>query len=718
MSFENEQLETYKEKYLDTLTMRRDFSFKPGYIREKSPEELALQNAKKVFGEFNPSNEKAMERNTNDGQGVSVSLPNGEKQQFDNQLELYRQVVKYNKEYGGFYDLSHIAKTNEEDHDRLHTTNDALNKAKKDYLSQFGKDDKRTAYQTLSKAEKEIRSEFHKKNDKSSNKEKPVTSKPKQPALNEALDDPLEARSDDAQLFDEKDDNIASLPLESDSKSKSPLNDLFSDFIRVPKLASDAYYWRSQTGIEAFRDKGSKLSTKSSSEKIVTSLVALAKEKGWDSLKVSGTKEFKSSVWMEASLAGIDVKGYRPTPQELTLLDEKRKLLGLDVEQTKEANTIENEKPSETVQPDSTTPTPQAKDTAEAVINTEKSELNSPPNNRVFSEIEQRRILAQNKVSDLIVDNLKADGQNSVEFGGETNSPLNLRELAQQAVSNKLNDLNINSEAHAEPFDLKTDGNTLSFMDNGKPYEIDVQDPTGFHGAANALRSLTARNHPFDNASSLIDSLKQLSAETGGQFEVNLDNVKSLVESEEKDNQATNLSELSANATNIELKAEGNTLSFKDNDQLLEANIYDPTGEHGAENALDAMKSLYEPITTAEALRENLNKLEIDTQGQFQVNNITNKQATEMSLAEKMESAFDNLRRSEAIAQYPQLEGVYKVKYAASTFANKSIAGDQNKERFVDSVKSQAINLVASGKQLNTEKIAVKDKPTEQEVEL
>jgi hypothetical protein len=66
-------------------------------------------------------------------------------------------------------------------------------------------------------------------------------------------------------------------------------------------------------GDPAFRDLGTKLTTKSENAEIVRSLVAIARARGWEEVTVGGTKEFKRAVWHEAALHKLEVRGYTPT---------------------------------------------------------------------------------------------------------------------------------------------------------------------------------------------------------------------------------------------------------------------------------------------------------------------------------------------------------------------------------------------------------------------
>lgn len=66
----------------------------------------------------------------------------------------------------------------------------------------------------------------------------------------------------------------------------------------------------------AFEDRGRKLATRSENQEVVRSVVAIAHARGWDRITVRGTEEFRRAAWLEASLTGIEVSGYKPTKVE------------------------------------------------------------------------------------------------------------------------------------------------------------------------------------------------------------------------------------------------------------------------------------------------------------------------------------------------------------------------------------------------------------------
>jgi hypothetical protein len=70
----------------------------------------------------------------------------------------------------------------------------------------------------------------------------------------------------------------------------------------------------------AFSDRGNKLATRGAHPEVVRSLIEIAQARGWSSITVKGTDEFRRSAWMEAAQAGMKVAGYQPTALDLAEL--------------------------------------------------------------------------------------------------------------------------------------------------------------------------------------------------------------------------------------------------------------------------------------------------------------------------------------------------------------------------------------------------------------
>lgn len=100
------------------------------------------------------------------------------------------------------------------------------------------------------------------------------------------------------------------------------------------------FHYNAKPELQAFEDKGNKLETTSNSEHVAADLVKIANARGWGDIKVRGTDEFKRQVWLEASIKGIGVTGYKPTDADRALLEKKQK--------EAPANTIEQANPRAT----------------------------------------------------------------------------------------------------------------------------------------------------------------------------------------------------------------------------------------------------------------------------------------------------------------------------------------------------------------------------------
>lgn len=69
-------------------------------------------------------------------------------------------------------------------------------------------------------------------------------------------------------------------------------------------------------GTRAFTDRGGRLTTASENTEVIRSLVVIAEARGWRRITVRGTERFRKDAWFAARLAGLKVRGYRPTELE------------------------------------------------------------------------------------------------------------------------------------------------------------------------------------------------------------------------------------------------------------------------------------------------------------------------------------------------------------------------------------------------------------------
>jgi hypothetical protein len=103
----------------------------------------------------------------------------------------------------------------------------------------------------------------------------------------------------------------------TDDISKSVPEAVTQRFLRVEQN----YYFPDKT--HAFSDHGNRLATRASHPEVVRSLVEIAKARGWDSITVKGSDDFRRSAWMEAAQSGVQVAGYKPTALDLAELAQR-----------------------------------------------------------------------------------------------------------------------------------------------------------------------------------------------------------------------------------------------------------------------------------------------------------------------------------------------------------------------------------------------------------
>lgn len=70
----------------------------------------------------------------------------------------------------------------------------------------------------------------------------------------------------------------------------------------------------------AFEDRKNSLNTSRSDEKTIKAMLDIAATKNWSAISLKGTEDFKQKAWLEASIRGIQTKGYEPTEKDLAEL--------------------------------------------------------------------------------------------------------------------------------------------------------------------------------------------------------------------------------------------------------------------------------------------------------------------------------------------------------------------------------------------------------------
>ncbi len=101
--------------------------------------------------------------------------------------------------------------------------------------------------------------------------------------------------------------------------------DPFGPFMFFRMEPDGSYFWRTN-GKKAFHDHGESITFEDSNQVAVRAAMSLAKSKGWDTVMVSGTDEFRRSAWLEATLNGLNVVGYEPTQKDKKELQTARNI--------------------------------------------------------------------------------------------------------------------------------------------------------------------------------------------------------------------------------------------------------------------------------------------------------------------------------------------------------------------------------------------------------
>lgn len=140
-------------------------------------------------------------------------------------------------------------------------------------------------------------------------------------------------------------------------------NELNNQYVIEGDENKGKYFFKDKPDLEAFRDKGSKLITKSTATTVAKSMVSLAESKQWETIKLSGSEKFRREVWMEAKLRGMEVEGYKPSKQDLQNLDDKQnKIENANPNSSKSTlATSSTQKKSPSASVDNKTPLPEVK---------------------------------------------------------------------------------------------------------------------------------------------------------------------------------------------------------------------------------------------------------------------------------------------------------------------------------------------------------------------
>ena len=89
-------------------------------------------------------------------------------------------------------------------------------------------------------------------------------------------------------------------------------------YVRVDGKYMD---WNNRKSV-VFKDDGSKLKTAKNDTQIISDMLDVAQAKGWGNIKISGSKDFRQAMWLEAERRGIASTGYTPNQFDLAKRDQ------------------------------------------------------------------------------------------------------------------------------------------------------------------------------------------------------------------------------------------------------------------------------------------------------------------------------------------------------------------------------------------------------------
>ncbi|UZO95019.1 Hypothetical protein RMHFA_05714 (plasmid) [Roseomonas mucosa] len=98
------------------------------------------------------------------------------------------------------------------------------------------------------------------------------------------------------------------------------------------KAGERSYYDDYKKSAVAMRATDSTISSKREDMNTVRAMVDIAAARGWQSIDVAGSKEFKREAWIEAAARGIEAKGYKPSDPDRQEADKRRNERGYENE--------------------------------------------------------------------------------------------------------------------------------------------------------------------------------------------------------------------------------------------------------------------------------------------------------------------------------------------------------------------------------------------------
>lgn len=181
------------------------------------------------------------------------------------------------------------------------------------------------------------------------------------------------------------------------------------------------YRWK-QSGKVAFTDHGDKIVYNSITPAAVKAGIQVAKEKGWEGVKVTGSEEFRRESWMQANLMGMEITGYKPKAEDFEKLETLKK------EQAQKRETYKERKREPEKEPIRETKTTQEKEPEKSGASWVKASELIPTIDKTIKELRERGE-SERKVDELYRTkyDLKRLGDERVEVDRAPNGAMRLK---------------------------------------------------------------------------------------------------------------------------------------------------------------------------------------------------------------------------------------------------------------------------------------------------
>ena len=140
----------------------------------------------------------------------------------------------------------------------------------------------------------------------------------------ENLSEKAREQQDANQLAERTNANTGYQEQVSTEREKNRQVELMEQVHRQFRVSGAKFHFKDQPQRVAFTDKGPRMVSASNDERVAHAMATMAEAKGWKTIRVSGHPDFQREVWMEASLRGIEVRGFKPQEKDLKELDARR----------------------------------------------------------------------------------------------------------------------------------------------------------------------------------------------------------------------------------------------------------------------------------------------------------------------------------------------------------------------------------------------------------